>query len=161
MAMLWLVLALMPQAGTGKPAAPPPNPSLIRIHVDTDSDDIKELETSIKDLTEAINARKKSLVTVDDEDKADVTVQVIQRVVEVPKVVIGLGPRPGEPPGMTTVKTARLQVQLRFEAIQVSLQNKNKVYDNPGGWRSAAEDLAEQIDKWVGQYRAEIIRNRR
>ena len=159
--MLWLVLALVPQAGAGKPEAPPPNPSLIRIHVMTDPGDIKEVETSIKDLAQAINARKKSLVTVDDEEKADVIVQVIQRAVEVPKVVIGLGPRPGEAPGMTTVKTAKLKVQVRFEAIQVSLQNKNKVYDNPSGWRSAAEDLAGQIDKWVGQYRAEIVRKRR
>ncbi len=45
--------------------------------------------------------------------------------------------------------------------MQVSLQNKNKAYDNPRGWKSAAEDLAEQIDKWVGQYRAEIIKSRR
>jgi len=159
--MLWLILALVPQAGTGTPAAPPPNPSLIRIHVMTDPGDIKEVETSLKDLADAINARKKSLVTVHDEEKADVTVQIIQRAVEVPKVVIGLGPRPGDTPGMTTVKTAKLKVQLRFEAIQVSLQNKNKVYDNPGGWRSAAEDLAGQIDKWVGQYRTEIIQKRR
>ena len=160
MALLACLVAIALQAGGQTPAAPP-NPSLIRVWVDTDSDDIKELETSIKDLAAALNARKKSLVTVDDEDKADVTVHVVQRKIEVPKVVIGLGPRPGETPGMTTVKTGKLQVQLRFGDMQVSLENKNKTYDTTAGWRSAAEDLCGQIDKWVGQYRAEIIKARR
>ena len=160
MGLMVCLIAIALQTGAAKPAAPP-NPSLIRVWVDSESDDIKELETSIKDLAGAINARKKSLVTVDDEDKADVTVHVVQRVVEVPRVVIGLGPRPGETPGMTPVKTGKLKVQLRFGAMQVNLENKSKTYDTPGGWRGAAEDLAEQIDKWVGQYRAEIIKTRR
>ena len=157
--MVMLLAALVLQTGAQKPETPP-NPSLIRVWVDTDSDEIRELGTSIKDLTGAIAARKKSMVTVDDEEKADVTVHVVQRVVEVPKVVIGLGPRPGETPGMTPVKTGKLQVYLRCGAMQVSLQNKNKVNDTPGGWKSAAEDVAGQIDKWVGQYRAEIIKAR-
>lgn len=160
MALLACLVAIALQAGAQTPAAAP-SPNLIRVWVDSDSDDIKELETSIKDLGVAVNARKKSLVTVDDEDKADVTVHVVQRKVEVPKVVIGLGPRPGETPGMQTVKTGKLQVQLRFGDMQVSLENKNKTYDTPAGWRSAAEDLAGQIDKWVGQCRAEIIKSRR
>jgi hypothetical protein len=160
--MLCLVTVLALQSGAQTPAAPPANPSLIRVWVDPDSDDIKELAASVKDLAESVASKKKSLVTVADEDLADVTVHVVQRLVEVPKLVFGVGSRPGEPPGgVTTLKTAKLQVQLRFGDMQVSLANKNKAYDNPRGWKSAADDLADQIDKWVGQYRAEIIKSRR
>lgn len=160
-----LVVACAMQAGATKPAPPappPPGPNLIRVYVDAGGDDDPALKTSVKDLAEAIADRKKSLASVDDEDKADVTVQVIRRTTDTPKVVIGMGSRPGEPPGGTMpAKTGKLQVQVRFQAMQVSLENKNKAYDNPRGWKSTAEDLAEQIDKWVGQYRAEIIKSRR
>ena len=159
--LLLLVTAFALQSGAAKPAAPQ-SPSIIRVWVDTDSDDIKELAASVKDLSDAIKQKKKSLVTVENEDDADVTVHVIQRVVEVPRVVIGVGSRPGEPPGgVAPLKTGKLQAQLRFGAMQVDLQNKNKAYDNPRGWKSAAEDVVDQIDKWVGQYRAEIIKARR
>ena len=160
MPLLILLAVVALQAGAPKPA-PPPNPNLIRVWVDTDSDDIKDLATSIKDVRDAINAKKKSLVAVDDEEKADVTVHVVQRMVEVPKVVIGLGPRPGETPGMNPVKTAKLRAQIRFGAMQVSLESRNKAYDNPKGWKSSAEDVVDQVDKWVGQFRAEIIAARR
>jgi len=160
-----LVVACVMQAGTTKPAPPappPPKPELIRVYVDTGGDDDKDLTTSARDLAEAIADRKKSLASVDAEEKADVTVEVVQRATEIPKLVIGIGSRPGEPPGgATPAKIGRLQVRIRFQAMQVSLQNKNKAYDNPRGWKSAAEDLAEQIDKWVGQYRAEIMKTRR
>jgi hypothetical protein len=159
-----LVVVCVAQAGATKPAPPappPPNPNLIRIHVDAGADSEPGLRASVKDLAEAIADKKKSLASV-DEDKADVTVEVVQRVVDVPKVVIGMGSRPGEPPGgVMPLKTGKLRVELRFGEMQVSLENKNKAYDNPRGWKSAAEDLAEQIDKWVGQYRAEIIKSRR
>jgi hypothetical protein len=160
-----LVLACAVQTGAPKPAPPappPPSPNLIRVYVDAGGDDDPALKTSVKDLAEAIGDRKKSLTSVDDEDKADVTVQVIQRVTDTPKVVIGIGSRPGEPPGGAMVqRTGKLQIQIRFGAMQVSLENKNKAYDNPRGWKSAADDLAGQVDKWVGQYRAEILKSRR
>jgi len=162
---LMLLVAFVLQAGAQKPAPPGPNPSLIRVYVETDAggEDTEQggRKTTVKDLAEAVANKKKSLASVDDEDKADVTVEVLQRVIEVPKVVIGMGTRPGEPPGgATTLKTAKIRAQLRFGDMQVSLQNKNKAYDNPRGWKSAAEDLADQIDKWVGQYRDVIIKAR-
>jgi hypothetical protein len=160
-----LVLACAVQAGAPKPAPPappPPNPNLIRVYVDAGGDDDPALKTSVKDLVEAIGDRKKSLASVDDEEKADVTVQVIQRITDTPKVVLGIGTRPGEPPGGAMAqKIGKLQIQVRFGAMQVSLENKNKAYDNPRGWKSAADDLAGQVDKWVGQYRAEILKSRR
>ena len=157
-----LVVACVVQAGAAKPAPPPPNPNLIRVYVDAGGDDDTALNTSVKDLAEAIADRKKSLASVDDVEKADVTVEVVQRTTEIPKLVIGIGSRPGEPPGGSMpAKTGKLQIKVRFGAMQVSLESKNKAYDNPRGWKSAAEDLAEQIDKWVGQYRAEIIKSRR
>ena len=160
-----LVVACAVQAGASKttpPAPPPPKLELIRVYVDAGGDDDPALTTSVKDLAEAIADRKKSLASVDAEEKADVTVEVVQRGTEIPKIVIGIGSRPGEPPGGSMpAKIGRLQIRVRFQAMQVSLQNKNKAYDNPRGWKSAAEDLAEQIDKWVAQYRAEIIKSRR
>jgi len=162
--MLWLIAAIV-QGGASK-AAPPPDPSLIRVYVETNTlgegPELTGRHTSVKDLAEAVSGKKKSLVSVEDEDKADVTVEVVQRVVDVPKVVIGVGSRPGEPPGgVMPLKTGKIRVELRFGAMQVSLESKNKAYDNPRGWKSAADDLADQIDKWVGQYRAEIIKSRR
>jgi hypothetical protein len=162
--MLWLI-ALTMQGGAAK-AVPPPDPSLIRVRVETgatgEASELAGRNTSVKDLAEAVAGKKKSLVSVTADEKADVTVEVVQRALDVPKVVIGMGSRPGEPPGgMTTLKTGKIRVALRFGDMQVSLQNKNKAYDNPRGWKSAAEDLADQIDKWVGQYRAEIIKSRR
>lgn len=160
-----LIVACAVQAGAPKttpPAPPPPKPELIRVYVDAGGDDDKDMTTSAKDLAEAIADRKKSLASVDAEEKADVTVEVVQRFTEVPKLVIGIGSRPGEPPGgAMPAKIGKLQIRIRFQAMQVSLQNKNKAYDNPRGWKSAAEDLAEQVDKWVGQYRAEIVKSRR
>jgi hypothetical protein len=40
----------------------------------------------------------------------------------------------------------------------VDFTNKNKAADTPRGWKSAADDLADQIDKWLLEHRAEIVR---
>jgi hypothetical protein len=162
--MLWL-MALTVQGSAAK-APPPPDPSLIRVYVETspvgEGAELSGRSASVKDLAEEVARKKKSLASVTDEDLADVVVEVVQRAIDVPRVVIGVGARPGEPPGGTTpLRTGKLRVALRFGAMQVSLESKNKAYDNPRGWKSAAEDLADQIDKWVGQYRTEIIKARR
>jgi hypothetical protein len=31
------------------------------------------------------------------------------------------------------------------------------VNDHPGGWKSAAEDIARQVEKWVSARRAKIL----
>ena len=160
-----LVVAALGAPGQSQAPAPPPNPSLIRVFVATESEgeprELADRRTSVADLTAALSSKKKSVVIVDDEDKADVVIEVIQRAIEVPKVMVGIGSRPGEPPGgLAPARTGRLRVTLMFGAMAVNLENKNKTSDNPRGWKSAADDVADRVDKWIDQFRAEIIKAR-
>jgi hypothetical protein len=84
----------------------------------------------------------------------------MMRTTEVPRIAFGLGPRPGDPGTSAPIRLGRLRATLMFGAMAVNMQNKNRANDNPRGWKSAAEDIADQVDKWIGQFRAEIIRAR-
>jgi lauroyl/myristoyl acyltransferase len=111
---------------------------------------------SVKDLTAALAAKKKTMAVADTVEQADLFIEVVSRGLVVPKVVIGLGPRPGDPPGARgVVRTAVLQVQVRQDrdGKGVDFRNKNKPNDNPRGWKSAADDLADQIEKWIRERR--------
>ena len=131
---------------------------IVRVFVETsdlgEGDELADRRTSVRDLVAALGAKKKMFAVVDDEAKADVAIEVIQRAYVVPKVVLGIGARPGQSTiGATPVRTAELRVRATVTAttLSVAFKNKNKPADHPRGWRSAADDVADQIAKWVEQ----------
>src|SRR5688572_9853651 len=94
--MVALLLSIGFSAGQqASTATPPLDPKLIRVHVQTDEGgDPTELAArrdSVKHLLSAIAGKKKAgLVVADNEDAADVIVEVEDRGINIPKVVIGL-----------------------------------------------------------------------
>jgi hypothetical protein len=138
-----------------------------RLFVQTDDSGVAEelsaRRTSVRDLSEALASHKKVFVIVDDEDKSEMQIEVLGRGLTVPKVVFGLGPRPGESSIATgPAKNAELRIRVTVTQsdLTAELKNKNKANDNPRGWKSAADDLANQLDKWVLEHRAEIGKGR-
>ena len=141
-------------------------PKPVRVFVQTDDSGIAEelsaRRTSVKDLSEALASHKKLFVVVDDEDKSEMQVEVMGRGLTVPKVVFGIGTRPGESGiGNAPTKNAELRIRVTVTSsdLRADLKNKNKANDNPRGWKSAADDLANQLDKWVLEHRTEIGKN--
>jgi hypothetical protein len=117
----------------------------------------------------SITARKKAgLVAVaDGKENVDVFVKVVERGVTVPKVVIGLsggmgspGSRPG--PASQPVRTAQLRVrfQIAGDNDPQAVANKNRVNENESGWKSAAEDVVKQLEKWITDHRTAILEAR-
>lgn len=144
--------------------SPQPNPSLVRVFVETDdigeAHDLSERRESVRDLAAALARKKKTIAVVDDEDKADVVVEIVDRSVTVPKVVIGVGP-PGQRPGLAwPTRVVVLRAKLTFGGDSVTFTNKNKPAENSPGWKSAADDIGDQVDKWIRDHRAEILRAR-
>ena len=137
------------------------DPALIRVYIE-EAVGSPDDQQSGKDLAAALAGRKKLITIVDDEDKADVVIEVDDRTTVVPKIVIGLGPRPGQPSNPAATGPSR-EVRLRVNATlshadeSREIANKNRANDNPGGWRSAAEDIAKQIEKWLNERRAKIL----
>ena len=173
-----MIIALLLSVGLGAtpqvPAGiPQPDPKLIRVHVQTDEGgDPIELEArrdSVKHLVSAVAGRKKVMVSVaDGADNVDVYVKVEERGVTVPKVVIGLsggmgspGGRPG--PGAQPVRIAQLRVTFQIAGNNDSfgVANKNRVNENDSGWKSAADDIVKQLEKWIAEHRAAILDARR
>ena len=150
-----LCLGLSPVGGRQSDLA------LIRVYID-EAVGSPDDQQSGKDLAAALAGRKKLIAIVDDEDKADVVIEVDDRTTVVPKIVIGLGPRPGQPSNPAATGPSR-EVRLRINATLShadefrEIANKNRANDNPGGWRSAAEDIAKQIEKWLNERRAKIL----
>jgi hypothetical protein len=140
------------------------DPALIRIYVHTaDGGQPAELaarRASRKDLATALSQKKKLIVVVDDEDKADVSIEIEGRSIEVPRVVIGLAGRPGDPPVPGLVRLGMLSASLESGPVTLALTNKNRTNDNPGGWKSAAENIADQTEKWVREHRESILKRR-
>jgi hypothetical protein len=154
-AALWLLS--LSQTGTSQA-----DPSLIRVYVDTRAGvgDAAALSQSAKDLTAALAGKKKLFTIVEDEDKADVALEVQERTVTVPKIVIGIGSGPGSNPASTApVREGRLHVggSLVHADESIEIRRKNRVNDHPGGWKSAAEDIVKQVEKWVSARRAKIL----
>jgi hypothetical protein len=163
----------MGAAHQASPAATAQDPKLIRVQVQTDEGgDPTELAArreSVKHLLAAIADKKKAgLVAVTEaSDNADVVVEVEERGVTVPKVVIGLsggmgspGGRPG--PGAQQIRVAQLRVtfQIAGEHEPTAVTNKNRVNENESGWKSAAEDVVKQLEKWITEHRAAILEAR-
>ena len=172
MASLLLVITLLGVTGQ-TPAVPvQPDPRLIRVHVLTaeggHADELAARRVSLEHLAVALAGQKKGtvLAVVDAESKADVVVDVIQRSTTVPKVVFGLGPsRSGgaSSPSMNPpTRHAVLHVTLQMAAgsDRVEFKNKNRVVESEQGWKSAAGDIAKQIEKWTADRRSEIIKAR-
>jgi hypothetical protein len=157
-----LTVLLLVAFGQGQSQAP--DPSLIRVYVHTaDGGHAEELaarRTSLKDLATALAARKKLIVVIDDEDRADVSIEIMGRAIEVPRVVIGLAGRPGDPPSPGLVRLGTLNVSLESGPVTLRLSNKNRTNDNPGGWKSAAENVADQTEKWIREHREAILKRR-
>jgi hypothetical protein len=140
-----------------------PAPSLARVYVHTDETGdafaVKARRESVKDLSGALAGKMKRLVLVQDEDHADVVLDVIDRGVTIPRVVIGIGARPGQPPdaGVVPTRVAHLRVELTCGLESVELTNKNAPIESNAGWKYAADDIAKQVDKWIGDHSEQVL----
>lgn len=160
--ILTALCALPPQSAS---AALQIDPTLIRVHVRTDDSgdatDLAARRESVRDLAAAIGAKKKVLVIVADEDTADIVLEVMDRGVTVPKVVFGVGPRPGQrsDPGALFTREVQLRVTLELARAEdsVEIKNKNRATESSSGWKSAADDVAKQVEKWIADRRAKIL----
>lgn len=169
---LLLVIALSGLTGQAPAVAGQPDPRLIRVHILTADgghpDELAARRASLDQLAASLAGQKKgaSLVVVDAESKADVVVDVIQRSVTIPKVVFGLGPsRSGgaSSPSMNPpTRHAVLHVTLHMAAgsDRVEFKNNNRAIESERGWKSAADDIAKQLEKWIADRRSEIIKAR-
>jgi hypothetical protein len=160
--MDWLTVLLFFAMGYGQ--APTPDPALIRVYVHTadggHEEEVAARRVSRKDLATALAGKKKVIVVVEDGDNADVSIEILGRAVEVPRVVIGLAGRPGQPSSPGLVRLGTLNVSLESGPVTLALSNKNRTNDNPGGWKSAAENIADQTEKWVREHRDAILKRR-
>jgi hypothetical protein len=151
MSMLLVLSALLGIGQAAKAAAP----ALPLVYVTTsdqgDTDDVKGRQQSVKDLRAALSDKKKHLVVVDQEARADFVVHVLERTTTIPKVLF----TPMQPgvagPVMTGPSRA---VHLRVTIVQggsdpTEFTNKGTAIESRGGWNSAADDIAKQIDKWI------------
>ena len=87
----------------------------------------------------------------------DVVITVTDRGLTVPKVAIGIVPtgRPGAPVG--PIRVTHLAVTLKSGKDELEIKNKNSPSESTGGWKSAADDVAKQIEKWIAEHRAAIL----
>ena len=141
-----------------------PDPALVRVYVHTDDgghdEELAARRASLKDLAAALASRKKLVVIVDDQQRADVSLEIAGRAISVPRVVVGLAGRPGDPPSPGLVRRGTLSVTLESGPVTLTFSNKNSTNDNPGGWKSAAENIADQVEKWVREQRDAILKRR-
>lgn len=139
------------------------DPQLIRVFLTTADighpDDVAAKRESVKQLAAVLAKQKKLLVLVDKEELADLTVEVKERSTELPKVVVGIGARPGQPPAPagTPARTVHLTVGLDWKHGDAELMNKNKPLESQRGWASAAEDVARQIERWITEHRQRLL----
>ena len=154
---------------TASPQASAPaqaDPTLVRVYVSTTPagsvEDSAARRESVAHLKAALGAKKKEVVVAEDEEKADVTIDVVGREVSTPKIVIGLGPRPGQPGTQAPSRMVHLRVELEAPRLETTLQfeNKTRIYDTGPGWKSAADDVAKQVLKWIADHRARILEKR-
>jgi hypothetical protein len=122
------------------------------IFTETSPDDsfLKEREQSVRDMRDVFASRKKVLTLADDEEHADVVVQVLERTTTIPKVRIGFSPPDPSMPGANMpARTVRLRVRATRGQEKIEFTNKNTPFENDRGWQAAADDVAKQIEKWV------------
>jgi hypothetical protein len=118
------------------------------------ADDIKGREASVKDLRTALADNKKHLVVAEQEDRADFVVKVVERTTTIPKILF----TPMQPGVAGPIASGPSHaVHLRVTIVQgssdpVEFTNKGSAIESRGGWRSAADDIAKQIDKWIVEH---------
>jgi hypothetical protein len=162
--LLTVVLCTVsPQSGE---AAAQADPKLVRVYVSTtpagSAEDSAARRESVAQLKVVFGAKKKEVVVAEDEEKADVAIDVVGREMSTPKIVIGLGPRPGQPTTQSPSRLVHLRVELEAPRLETTLQfeNKTRIYDTGPGWKSAADDVAKQILKWIADNRTRILEKR-
>ena len=136
--LVLLALLARPSGEAVQQPASAANPILVRVCVITDDDgdpsELADRQQSVKDLVQALASKKKTIVVIQDEDAADVVLDVVGRGVNTPRVVIGLGPRPGQPGrAPAPVRTAVLQVRFAQREDTIVVANRNKPFRTPGG----------------------------
>ena len=153
------VFAFLLAASSAAPMQTAVLPLPARVFIQTDdSGDPEELaarRASVKDLIGSLAARRKTALIADSEERADIVVDVLSRALMVPRVVVGLGTRPGQPAAASSgpVRTPVLRVRLTFDDDSVVLTNKNKPAESARGWKSAADDIGDQIEAWIAKRR--------
>ena len=135
----WLLASGFPNAQTSR---------LPRVYVSTsergEGSELANRQQSVKDLRKALAGKKKTLTLSDDEERSDITVEVMDRTTSVPRVRFGPPSRGGPS------RAAHLRVKLtRGNDDPIQFTNKNTVFEDTGGWEAAAEDIAKQIEKWI------------
>jgi hypothetical protein len=151
MSILLVVSALLWAGQTTKPAAP----ALPLVWVTTSdqggADDLKGRQASVKDLRAALADKKKHLVVVDQEDRADFVVTVIERTTTIPKILFTpMQPGVAGPVSSGPSRAVHLRVTIvRGSSDPTEFTNKGTAIESRGGWGFAADDIAKQIDKWL------------
>ena len=169
-----LFLLMLASAQPGAQVLAQPDPSPVRVQVTTGEGGVPEelaaRRESVTQLVAAIRANKKSglLIATQSDEPVDIVIEVQDRGLTVPKVVMGLSGGTGSPMGRTLpearpvrVVQLRVTVTMTREGVPVEIKNKNRASETESGWKSAAEDVAKQVDKWIAEHRAAIIEARR
>jgi hypothetical protein len=151
LASMWSISGLAARQAAGTSHLP-------RVYVSTEASgggtELRDRQQSVKDLRDALAHKKKTLTVVDHEEQADVTVEVIDRTTTVPKFHIGLS-NPGVGMGPERLATLRVKVT-RGEGDPVEMTNKTSAFETSGGWQTAAEDIAKQIEKLVTDHKGHL-----
>jgi hypothetical protein len=155
-----LVLPLAAQVQTAQPTA---SSALIRVCVMPAADSgARDFAQSARDLEAAFQLKKKEFVIVATDDRPDVTITVTDRSTTTPKFTIGVvqnGRSSGAAAG--PIRITHLTVTLGAkDTDDIELKNKNSPQQSMGGWESAADDVAKQIEKWITAHKSELIAKR-
>ncbi|NQW04808.1 MAG: hypothetical protein HQ485_12365 [Acidobacteria bacterium] len=152
--LLLLTLVAAPAPEMMRQGVPAPSQRLVRVSVVTDDggdpDELADRRQSVEDLVRSFGSKskKKVLTIVEEPNSADVVLDVVGRGVTTPRFVMGLPSRSGQPGGAPRpVRTALLQVRFVQGEEAIMIANKNKPSLSPRGWKSAADDIADQIRK--------------
>jgi hypothetical protein len=134
---LVVLLAALAAPGQSGSATSQVDAKLVRVFIHTDDrgepGELAARQESVKHLTDALASKKQTFVIIKEEDPADVVIDVRGRALTVPKVVIGMGARPGDPPGGAGMaRVAQLSVSVDAQRLGDEEEFKNK---NAPVWR--------------------------
>ena len=141
-------------------AQTPPPANLVRVCVLPAAGDpaAADLFLSAKDLLAAFKASKKDLAVVADPKQADVVVTVAERSVTVPRVAMGVVPMdPSRMPSPGPTREMHVAVTVAGRKDDAEFRNKNTALESTGGWKSADDDVAKQVEKWIAAHKASIL----
>src|SRR6185295_3237387 len=115
----WLLASGFPDAQTSR---------LPRVYVSTsergEGSELANRQQSVKDLRKALAGKKKTLTLSDDEERSDITVEVMERTTTVPRVRFGPPSRGGPS------RAAHLRVKLtRGNDDPIQFTNKNTAFE--------------------------------